>query len=176
MSEELTRKEKRQQRRAERRSKRKPFFETKVGGILKGVATFAAPQIVGALEGVGGITEAIEVISNSGVSEETKVRLKELILEEERIELEAFAAEVEDRASAREAEVSRLKAGGSNLLMNIIGFGTLIVFAFFVMVLSGLLKLNHEIDREFTMLAAGAVFGNMATLTAFYFGSSHKQK
>lgn len=157
--------------------KRKPFFQTTVGRILKGAAGTLAPGLVGALDGVGSLSEALTVINESTTTPpDIKVKLRELALEEERIELEAFEAEVFDRQSAREREIALIKAGKTDHMMAVIGWGTIIVFIGLIAVLSGLFTLPGELDREFIMLATGAVFGNMATIVAYFYGSSHKPK
>ena len=156
--------------------KRKPFFQSNVGRVLKGAAGLLFPGIVPALEGVGSITEAISVINESTAPGDVKVKLRELALEEERIELEAFEAEVLDRQSAREREITLIKAGKTDYMMQVIGWGTMIVFLGLISVLSGIFQLPGELDREFVMLATGAVFGNMATIVAYFYGSSHKPR
>ena len=156
---------------------KKPFFQTTVGRILKGAAGTLAPGLVGALDGVGSLSEALTVINDSTTTPpEIKVKLRELALEEERVELEAFEAEVIDRQSAREREITLIKAGRTNHMMSVIGWGTIIVFVGLVSVLSGIIDLPGDVDREFMMLATGAVFGNMATIVAYFYGSTHKSK
>lgn len=156
---------------------RKPFFQTTVGRILKGAAGTLAPGLVGALDGVGSLSEALTVINDSTTTPpEIKVKLRELALEEERIELEAFEAEVLDRQSAREREISLIKQGKTDYMMQCIGWGTMIVFIGLIATLSGVIDLPGEVDREFIMLATGAVFGNMATIVAYFYGSTHKPK
>ena len=156
---------------------KKPFFQTTVGRILKGAAGTLAPGLVGALDGVGSLSEALTVINDSTTTPpEIKVKLRELALEEERVELEAFEAEVIDRQSAREREITLIKAGRTNHMMSVIGWGTIIVFVGLVSVLSGIIDLPGDVDREFMMLATGAVFGNMATIVAYFYGSTHKAK
>ena len=144
---------------------------------IEGAAGTLAPGLVGALDGVGSLSEALTVINDSTTTPpEIKVKLRELALEEERVELEAFEAEVIDRQSAREREITLIKAGRTNHMMSVIGWGTIIVFVGLVSVLSGIIDLPGDVDREFMMLATGAVFGNMATIVAYFYGSTHKAK
>ena len=171
---EMTRKEKRQARRAERRANRKPFFETKVGGILKGVSSVIAPNLVGALEGVEDISEALKIISGEdSISDETRATLRELALKE-------YEIEVMDRTSAREREVRVLEAGGDNLMMKTIGWTISLCFIGLVASALGFIELPIDIDngpkRDFLMLATGAVFAKMTSVVDYFFGSSMGSK
>lgn len=167
---EMTRKEKRQARRAERRANRKPFFETKVGGILKGVSSVIAPNLVGALEGVEDISEALKIISGEdSISDETRATLRELALKE-------YEIEVMDRTSAREREVRVLEAGGSNHLMSVLGWGVTLTFMALVAVTLGLVDLPEDLNKEYFMFGAGAVSSSFMTVLAYYFGSSAGSK
>ena len=174
MSEELTRKEKRQQRRAERRANRKPFGQSAVGRILKGTAGAIFPPLAPLLDGVGSLQEALQVVSDSTAPPDVKVKLRELALEEERIELEAFEAEVEDRASAREAEVARLKSGGKNRLQYVIGWGSLIGW---IGMIVGLFLIDDltGTKKDIYNIALGNVQGIFMLVASFYFGSSMRK-
>lgn len=163
------RKAARQARRAERRANRKPFFETKAGGVLKGVATIVAPNLVNALEGVDSVTDALQVINGSGESEETKITLRELTIRE-------YEIEVMDRTSAREREVRVLEAGGNNHLMDVLGWGVTLAFLGMAGILMGLIPLGETVDREYLLFGAGAVSSAFMTVLAYFFGSSQGSK
>lgn len=152
-----------------RKKNRKPFFKTKVGGILKGVASIIAPNLVGALEGVKDVQGALAVIADSDESEETKITLRELTLRE-------YEIEVMDRASAREREVRVLEAGGNNYLMNVLGWGTTAAFLMVVITGLGIYEMPTEINRDYLMFASGAVVSAFMTVLAYYFGSSAGSK
>ena len=165
-----SKKEERRQRRAERRANRKPFFETKVGGVLKGVAGIVAPNIVNALEDVENVTEALQIISDSdGISEDTKITLRELTLRE-------YEIEVMDRTSAREREVKVLEAGGNNMLMNVLGWGCTLAFLAVACTGLGLIEIPSDINRDYLMFASGAIVSAFMTVLAYYFGSSAGSK
>jgi len=163
-------KEERQARRAERKKNRKPFFDTKVGGILKGVSKVVAPELVAVLEGAEDVGDAIGLINSSvGTPDETKSTLRELALRE-------YEIDVMDRASAREAEIARLQSGGNNHLMNVLGWGVTICFILVIIVSLGLIQLPAEIDRDYYLYASGAVSSAFMTVLAYYFGSSAGSK
>ena len=169
MSKEERRAE-RKARREARRANRKPFFETTTGGILKGVASIVAPQLVQTLEGAQTVGEALEIISeNPAVSEDTKIMLRELTLKE-------YEIEVMDRASAREREIKVLEAGGDNKLMSVLGWGVTLCFILVVVVSLGVLKLPNEINKDYYLFASGAVSSAFMTVLAYYFGSSAGSK
>ena len=149
--------------------KKKPFFKTKVGGILKGVAGIVAPSIVNALESVSSVPEALKVISDSDISEETKVTLRELTLKE-------YEIEVMDRTSAREREVKVLEAGGNNMLMNVLGWGCTLAFLAVACTGLGLIEIPSDINRDYLMFASGAIVSAFMTVLAYYFGSSAGSK
>ena len=165
----MTNKEKRQARRAERRANRKPFFQTKAGGVLKGVASIIAPNLVNALDGVDSVTDALGIINGSGESEETKIKLRQLTIDQ-------YEIEVMDRSSAREAEVARLEAGGGNHLMQVLGWGVTLTFIALVAVTLGIYELPEDLNKEYFMFGAGAVSSAFMTVLAYYFGSSAGSK
>lgn len=149
--------------------KRKPFFQTRTGGVLKGIASIVAPNIVNALEGVTSIPDAIGVINNAAIPDEQKVSLREIVLRE-------YEAEVMDRSSAREAEIARLEAGGSNHLMTVLGWGVTLTFILMVLVTLGFIDLPASVTESKFMFGAGAVTSSFATVLAYYFGSSAGSK
>ena len=65
---------------------RKPFFQTKVGSILKGAASIVAPQLVTALEGVSSVGDAIGLINGSGLEPEDKEKLLNVVFEAQKTE------------------------------------------------------------------------------------------
>ena len=153
--------------------KRKPFFQTAVGSVLKGVAGVVAPGLVGALDGVGSLREAIQVIDDSTEPAEIKVKLRELALEQERIELEAFEAEVDDRNSAREREIELAKVGGDNRLQWVIGWGATIIFAVMIAALV-FLDIPEEKQRLFD-IALSYVSGVFTLICSYFFGSAMRK-
>ena len=85
-----------------------------------------------------------------------------------------FEAEVRDRDSARQAEIERLKNGGSDDLQKTIGWGTLILLTG---MLCAMIFIPEIIDnsKEMFYTAFGAVSGYFAHVVSYYFGASHKK-
>ena len=102
-----------------------------------------------------------------------KIKLRELALEQERIELETFREEVKDLDSAREREYKVLQAGGENTMMKVIGWG--VIVGFIAMIASMLLLDIPEQNTRLFDIGFGAVSGMMGTIVAYFFGSSHKR-
>ena len=152
---------------------KKPFFKTGVGSVLKGVASLIAPGLVNAIDGVENLQGALRVIGDSTESDEVKIKLRELALEQERIELETFREEVKDLDSAREREYKVLQAGGENTMMKVIGWG--VTVGFIAMIASMLLLDIPEKNQRLFDIGFGAVSGMMGTIVAYFFGSSHKR-
>ena len=61
---------------------KKPFFQTKVGSIIKLAGNFIAPGLINTLEGVGSIGEAIQRVrtSTEGTPED-RIKLEQLIID-----------------------------------------------------------------------------------------------
>ena len=66
--------------------KKKRFFDTKVGQILKGAASIVAPGLVQTLEGVSSVGEAVSLINGSGLSAEEKQKLLDTIFTAQQVE------------------------------------------------------------------------------------------
>ena len=69
-------------------SKKKKFFQTGVGKVLKGVASVVAPGLVQSLEGVSNVGEAIGLINGSGLTAEEKQQLLNTIFDAQKTEEE----------------------------------------------------------------------------------------
>ena len=149
--------------------KKKKFFQTTVGQVLKGAAGIVAPGLVSALEGVSSVGEAIEKIKTSTeVDGETKIRLQEMVLE-------AYEAEVSDRISARQREATVAAAGGSDILFKTIGWTISLAFLAIVAGAVGLWEVPEGQQRLFDM-GFGAVVAQMTAIVSYYFGSSMGSK
>lgn len=69
---------------------KKKFKDTTVGKILLGAATVINPSLGKVLEGVMSPGEAIEEITKSDISTEQKIKLQQLIYEQQNKEIEAI--------------------------------------------------------------------------------------
>lgn len=68
---------------------KKPFKETTVGKLLLGAAKVINPALGGVLEGVVSPQEAIAEITKSDISNEDKIKLQQLIFDQQNKEMEA---------------------------------------------------------------------------------------
>lgn len=68
---------------------KKPFKETTVGKLLLGAAKVINPALGGILEGVVSPQEAIAEITKSDISSEDKIKLQQLIFDQQSKEMEA---------------------------------------------------------------------------------------
>ena len=152
------------------RRKKKKFFDTGVGSVLKIGASLLAPNLVAKLEGVKNVQEALGIIKDDDETPaEAKVRLQEMALEQ-------YNAEVQDRASARHREALVAASGGNDVMFKIIGGGTLLIWAFLLYALFlGGLEVTGT-NRELMILAFGAVSADMRHIVAYYYGSSMGSK
>jgi len=69
---------------------KKKFKDTTVGKILLGAATVINPSLAKVLEGVISPSEAIKEITKSDISTEHKIKLQQLIYEQQNKEIEAI--------------------------------------------------------------------------------------
>jgi len=69
--------------------RKKPFKETTVGKVLLGAATVISPTLGSVLEGVISPQNAISEIMKSDISNEDKIKLQQLIYEQQNKEMEA---------------------------------------------------------------------------------------
>lgn len=146
-----------------RRRRKKRFRETTVGKILLGAVGIANPALGEILSGATNVGQALDAIKASDLPPEKKLEFEQLV----------FEAEVKDRDSARAAEIERLKAGGSDSLMNTIGWGSFLLMTAMLCAMVFLPELV-EGNRMFD-IAFGAVSMNFGTVVAYYFGSTHKK-
>tara|TARA_R100000388_G_C7240308_1_gene160811 strand:+ start:248 stop:703 length:456 start_codon:yes stop_codon:yes gene_type:complete len=69
-------------------SNKKPFRETTLGKILLGAATVINPQLGKVLEGVTSPKDAIKEITKSNVSLDEKIKLQQLIFDQQNKEIQ----------------------------------------------------------------------------------------
>jgi len=150
--------------------KKKKFFETGVGRVLKGVASIAAPGLVGALESATTVGEAIQVIKTSTeIDDETKIKLQELALDQ-------YNAEVQDRMSARSREAQIAAAGGTDILFKTVGWGIVLAFLLIVLYAIGIIPQQPDLNHDYLMFASGSVTTAFMAVVSYYFGSSMGSK
>ena len=89
--------------------KKKPFGQTTVGKILKGAVGLVNPTLGSLIQGEMSVEQVISSIKNSDCPVEDKIKAQEMVLE-------AYEAEVEDRASARQREMAAIQAGSNDIL------------------------------------------------------------
>ena len=82
---------------------KKPFKETTVGKLLFGAATVINPTLGSVLNGVTSPKEALAEITKAKISNDDKIKLQELIYEQQNKEIEAITSRWE-----ADAKVSRL--------------------------------------------------------------------
>ena len=151
--------------------KKKKFGQTTVGKILKGAVSLINPTLGGVLEGAITVEDAIAGIGSADVSQEDKLRAKEMVLE-------AYEAEVQDRIAARNREAMVAAAGGNDILFKTIGWSISLAFLAVVAYGLGIIPQDEVINKDFLMFASGSVTSAFMAVVSYYFGSSlgSKQK
>ena len=71
---------------------KKKFKDTTIGQLLFGAASVINPTLGSVLQGVSSPKEAIEAITKSDVSAEDKVKLQQIIFEQQNKEIEAITS------------------------------------------------------------------------------------
>ena len=156
------------------KKRKKKFFDTTFGSILKGAVGVVAPNVADLLGSGVDLHEGIQsIVKSNQLTPEQKEHFKNLAHE---LEIKQFEAEVADRQSARTREIEILNAGGDNYLMNIIGYGITIAFLLIVLSGIGVIRMPENIDMNYLMFASGAVSSAFMTVVAYFFGSSMGSK
>ena len=90
--------------------------------------------------------------------------------------LEAYEAEVQDRASARQREMAAIQAGSNDILFKTVGWGITLSFVAVVAGAIGLWEIPKESQRLFDMGfgAVVAAFTQSSVITWSSMGSKHK--
>lgn len=139
---------------------KKPFKETKLGKLL-GKASGLLPE-----SGVLGVLKSVIDTDDNLTPEEKEEAHKALI--------EAYEAEVADRASARQREVEVAKSGKVDWLFNITG---LVGLSAFGIVIWAILSLEiPESNKELFYHMVGIVEGVVLSIFGYYFGTSMKDE
>ena len=95
---------------------KKKFGQTTVGKLLKGAVGLINPALGSLIQGEMSVEQVVSSIKNSDVPLEDKIKAQEMVLE-------AYQAEVEDRASARQREMAALSSGSEDILFKTVGWG-----------------------------------------------------
>jgi hypothetical protein len=150
------------------RKPKKKFGQTTVGKILKASVGLINPVLGSLINGNMEIEEVISSIKTSNVPAEDKIRAQEMILE-------AYEAEVADRASARQREMTALAAGSNDMLFKTVGWGITLCFVGVIAGAIGIWQVPEESQRLFDM-GFGAVVAAFTQVIGYYFGSSAGSK
>ena len=156
-----------------RKKKKKPFFQTTVGQILKGAVGVVSPKLGDLLGSATSITESVKmIIEDNQLTPDQKEHFKNLAHE---LEIREFEAEVADRNSARNRQASANLAGSNDLLFNVTGFGITAAFLFMVAGALGFWD-TSSLNEQMFYTVFGAVVTMETAVVAFFFGSSMGSK
>lgn len=121
------RKARRQARKEKRMANKKPFGQTAVGTVLKGVAGTLVPALGPILQNGGTIAEVLDAVNGSQLDPNQKVELQKAIFEAQRAEEESLAKRVE---SDRHHAFTRNIRPALAILYTALFMGTLFLDAF----------------------------------------------
>ena len=147
---------------------KKKFGQTTVGRLLKASVGLINPTLGRLIQGDMSVEQVVSSIKNSDAPAEDKIRAQEMVLE-------AYEAEVADRASARQREMAALAAGSNDILFKTVGWGITLCFIGVVAGAIGLWEIPKESQRLFDM-GFGAVVAAFTQVIGYYFGSSAGSK
>ena len=147
---------------------RKKFGQTTVGKLLKASVGLINPTLGSLIQGDMSVEQVVSSIKNSDAPAEDKIRAQEMVLE-------AYEAEVADRASARQREMAALASGSNDILFKTVGWGITLCFIGVIAGAVGLWEFPKESQRLFDM-GFGAVVAAFTQVIGYYFGSSQGSK
>ena len=147
---------------------KKKFGQTTVGKLIKASVGLINPTLGSLINGNMGVEEVIASIKGSDAPAEDKIKAQELVLE-------AYEAEVADRASARQREMQAVASGSNDILFKTVGWGITLSFVAVVFGAIGLWEIPKESQRLFDM-GFGAVVAAFTQVIGYYFGSSAGSK
>jgi hypothetical protein len=143
-----------------------------IGGLIGGPAgSKVATMVAGAL-GVENTPEAIEM--ELAKNPDALLKLKELETTHktklEELTLEETKAVIQDKQHARNTEIERLKAGGSNIFMYVLA--TVVVVGFFGIVGALFMKAVPEGSKAIVHILFGSLSAAFGSIMQYFFGSS----
>lgn len=162
-----------------------------IGGLLASLASSGLGILKGAVEAKG--KEAVEKIIGTKISDkptseelfklkqleaEHEQELMKLEIEKQKVDLEAFYAESEDRDSARSRE-KNIAVSKDAPLINKIATPSLAAFVVITWAAIQFYMLNHVVDhsmRELISRVLGTLDGALMLVLSYYFGASHDHK
>ena len=147
---------------------KKKFGQTTVGKLLKGAVGLINPTLGNLIQGEMSVEQVFSSIQKAEVPLQDKIRAQEMILE-------AYEAEVADRASARQREMAAVASGSNDLLFKTVGWGITLCFVSVIAGAIGLWQIPEESQRLFDM-GFGAVVAAFTQVIGYYFGSSMGSK
>ena len=147
---------------------KKKFGQTTVGKLLKASVGLINPTLGSLIQGDMSVEQVVSSIKNSDAPAEDKIRAQEMVLE-------AYEAEVADRASARQREMAALASGSNDILFKTVGWGITLCFIGVIAGAVGLWEIPKESQRLFDM-GFGAVVAAFTQVIGYYFGSSQGSK
>ena len=147
---------------------KKKFGQTVVGKLLKASVGLINPTLGSIIQGDMSVEQVVSSIKNSDAPPEDKIRAQEMVLE-------AYEAEVQDRASARQREMAALASGSNDVLFKTVGWGITLCFIGVIAGAIGLWQIPEESQRLFDM-GFGAVVAAFTQVIGYYFGSSAGSK
>ena len=147
---------------------RRKFGQTTVGKLLKASVGLINPTLGSLIQGDMSVEQVVSSIKNSDAPAEDKIRAQEMVLE-------AYEAEVADRASARQREMAALASGSNDILFKTVGWGITLCFIGVIAGAVGLWEIPKESQRLFDM-GFGAVVAAFTQVIGYYFGSSQGSK
>jgi len=147
---------------------KKKFGQTTVGKLLKAGVGLINPTLGSLIQGDMSGEQVVSSIKNSDAPAEDKIRAQEMVLE-------AYEAEVADRASARQREMAALASGSNDVLFKTVGWGITLCFIGVIAGAVGLWEIPKESQRLFDM-GFGAVVAAFTQVIGYYFGSSQGSK
>lgn len=143
-----------------------------IGTLLGGPAGGAVASLVANALGVEDTPDAIGAALKSDPN--ALLKLKELQFTHktrfEELKLEATKAHIADTQNARQSEIERMKAGGSNKFMYYLAGA--IVFGFFAVVLGLFFKAIPEGTRDVAYILLGTLAAEFGQVVRYFFGSS----